>query len=173
MARRTPSPAARRLAPLLALALTLGACGFQPMYGATGSDTVAVAQELQSIRVATIADRSGQVLRNYLLDRLTPRGRPAQPRYTLEITLAETVTRLSILRDDTALRQQLVMNASYRLLGADGKVVLSGTSRSLKGYNKPDEQYAVLVTEQDARERVLREIGEDIINRLGVHFAKA
>ncbi|MFM8988614.1 MAG: hypothetical protein ACKOUS_02890, partial [Alphaproteobacteria bacterium] len=55
---------------LLAGALpVLAGCGFSPLYGR--SEGGAVAEELAKIRVLPIANRSGQVLRNHLLDGLT------------------------------------------------------------------------------------------------------
>ena len=57
------------------LALTLSGCGFQPLYGEAIMGGV-VSEELQSIKVETVDSRTGVVMRNLLLDRLTPKIRP-------------------------------------------------------------------------------------------------
>src|SRR5438105_11536047 len=58
----------RAAGSLLAALLLLAACGFEPVYGeARGT---AVRGELQAVRVALIANRSGQQLRRYILDRI-------------------------------------------------------------------------------------------------------
>ncbi|MCW5774643.1 MAG: hypothetical protein KIT16_23565, partial [Rhodospirillaceae bacterium] len=71
---------------VIAAALALGGCGYRPLYGDRGtSDAVNVSGELARVKIAGIADRRGQILRNYLLDRMNPAGEPADPRYVLII----------------------------------------------------------------------------------------
>jgi LPS-assembly lipoprotein len=83
---RRASPGRLRAALVAAAALlSMGACGFEPLYGKRADGTM-VADELASVQVAVIADRSGQQLRNILLDRISRTGQPVDPRYQLAVT---------------------------------------------------------------------------------------
>jgi LPS-assembly lipoprotein len=123
---------------LLAGALpALAGCGFSPLYG-RGEDG-AVTAELAKIRVLPIANRSGQVLRNHLLDGLTPMGEPQKPEYTLQVALAEpNMQELGISRSESVVRYGFSAVARFRLLDA---TVSARTS---------------------ARDRVMEEISNDI-----------
>ena len=57
------------MALLLAAALSLSACGLQPMYAGGGSGPVA--QGLAAVEVGPIEGRAGWLVRNALNDRLT------------------------------------------------------------------------------------------------------
>ena len=71
--------------PAVAAALiSLAACGFRPLH-APGAG--AEPEVLAGIEIAHIPDRLGQVVRNHLLDRLTPRGAPAAATYRLAVSL--------------------------------------------------------------------------------------
>lgn len=156
------------LACALAFALpTLSGCGFRPIYG----DSAVADERLNQVDIALIADRSGQQLRNYLIDRMYLNGRPERPDYRLSINLAERQVDLGIQKDATATRSQIIIAASYVLTSnADGRVLANGSVRNLSSYNVLPSEYATLVAEQDARERTLRAIGDDVIQRLSIFF---
>ncbi|MCM0018613.1 MAG: hypothetical protein NBV67_01330, partial [Tagaea sp.] len=73
------------MSALVGLPAILAGCGFEPLHRATARGSAA--DSLAAIRIDPIADRSGQILRNYLLDRLSPRGTPARPDYVLRVRL--------------------------------------------------------------------------------------
>ena len=124
-------------------------------------------------RIALIADRTGQELRNNLLDRLTPRGPPAKPRYELIVTVGERFDRLGIASDDSATYVRLSISASFTLrdLGS-GQPVLGGQSKWMSGFTVVVSHFANLTSEAGARSRGLREISDDIRQQIGLHFTK-
>jgi LPS-assembly lipoprotein len=157
----------RLLFGLLAL-LAMNACGFEPIYATRrGSD---VSTELASIRVSPIADRSGQILRNYLLDRLTPLGQSQASRYTLNIRLSEPRQTLALRRDDVISRTGYSASATYELLDGSGKRVVGGISTFSTDYEITSSEYATLVSQQNARDRVLELVSDDIRGQLAAHF---
>lgn len=167
-----PDPLHARRRALLALALSplLAACGFRPLYG-TSSAGESAAEELAAVRIAPLQERSGQILHNLLRDRLNPYGQPTQPRYQLAITVSQVSEETGIRRDETASRAILTLYASYVLADNDGQTLTEGLARSTSAYNILDSSYASTVARQDAEERALTELAEDLKLRLASYFA--
>lgn len=163
-----------RKAALLLSLLLVSACGFEPMYGAPRGASNAAVQGMAETRIALIPDRAGQELRNNLLDRMTPLGQPAKPRYELQVSLGERLDRLGIARDDTATYGRITLTANFSLRDVEtGRVVHSGQSRWTNGFTMVSSHFANLTSEQAARSRGLQEVGEDIRQQLGLYFTKS
>lgn len=156
------------LAVLLAVLLT--ACGYQPLYGPREKSSTTA--ELSTVKIALIQDRSGQMLRNFLLDRISPKGQPANPRFELRVSLREIRRNLAIRRDETATRANLVVNANYSLVeqGVE-EPVLDAKARSINSFNIVDSDFSTLTAEADARRRALRELSDQIALRLAIYFS--
>lgn len=155
------------LAALASVALVTGACGFQPLYGGRGASNVSA--KLQDVDIGVIPDQYGQKLRNLLIDRFYTDGWPSQSRYQLLTSLTAVEQKLALQKDATAVRAQLVVNAPYQLVDSStGKVVLSAVSRSFIGYSVLEQQYAALVTVENAYDRALIEISNDITARVAM-----
>lgn len=155
---------------VLAAAVTVAACGFQPLYGSrlAGSSPAEFAQ----IRIEPIPDRIGQQLHNHLLTTLNPDGRPEKPAYVMKTKITESLSALGVRKTAFATRANLQMRAVYDLTGAaTGKTVFSGDSTITVSYNILDSEFATLMAENDARARAVRELSEDIRIRLGVFFS--
>lgn len=167
--------ATSRLAAVLLLALlpgVLGACGFKPVYGVS-AEHEATDKALANVQIDPIADRNGQVLRNNLIDRFYTEGRPAKPTYRLAVALTAAEESLGIQKDATATRARLRLQASYELIDIEsGKVVYRTFSRSVVSFNLLDSQYAILASRQDAYDRGLTELANDIRTRLSLYFAR-
>ncbi len=169
--RRTGRAGAPLLAVLLLAALGLGACGFRPLYG-TAADGTSSFDDLETVQIDPLPDRVGQQLHNLLRDRINPRGQPREPRYVLRISLSERREALAIEEDETATRTNLRLSARFNLVELDSNaVVFKGFSNSINSYNIVESQFATYVSEQDARERALRELSEDIRLRLATYFS--
>lgn len=153
-------------------AIALAGCGFRPLYGERSGGESAAAQ-LAAIEIAPIPERSGQKLRNDLRLKLTPNGAPSRPDYILDVRVSELRQDLAIRDDASATLGNLQVRAQYRLRSAaDGKVLYQGLARSTASYNIVRSQFAALVAEDDARNRAMEAISEDIRLRLGIYFAK-
>jgi len=165
-----PGMTTRRSAILLLLGGALPAlagCGFSPLYG-RGEDG-SIAEELAKIRVLPIANRSGQVLRNHLLDGLTPRGEPQKPQYTLQVALAEpNVQDLGISRSESVLRYGFSAVASFRLINSAGASVLQGASSGSSTFLVTNSEFATVSARSSARDRVMEEIAGDVKTQIGV-----
>ncbi len=142
------------------IAALVTGCGFQPLYGnKTGGDG---GSALSAVSIALIEDRNGQILRNFLIDRLQPNG---SSQYSLQTTLVVTEQDLGTALDSTTTRSRIIANASFALSGPDGYRV-SFFSRSAGSYITTESDYATLVAREDAIRRALRDIADEAKIRL-------
>ena len=161
----------KRLAPL-ALLIGLGACGFRPLY--SERHNAGVTAELAATRIDLIADRTGQKLHNFLLDRFNPKGLAARPRYGLTVTVQTRRRELGIRKDETATRANLTLTARYTLRDwRTNRSLYQGTSSSANSYNILEADFATLAALNDATTRAARELSEKIKTRLSIFFSRA
>jgi LPS-assembly lipoprotein len=160
-----------RRATALLLLLGLAGCGFRPLYG--DQERGGTTPQLAQILVNPIPDRLGQILRNDLVDRLSPTGAPDRPRYRLSVAIATTKEGLAITKDESITRFNLRISATYVLYDAQNNVEMTrGISRTIAAYNVVQSQFATLIAEKDAESRAARELSEDIRTRLAVFFTR-
>ena len=153
------------------LLVALAACGFSPLY--SGSANHAINQELAHISITSIEDREGQVIHNFLLDRLNPNGRRADTRYTLKVAVSRNTEEIGLKFTEEATRAQLTLIARYFLTrDTDGKVLAEGSVRSVNNYNISNSEFARVASERDATERAAREVSDEIKTRLSLYFSR-
>ena len=161
-----------RLAVFLNLVMATG-CGFQPLYSHGDGNSSHVLNQLSGIQINPIENRTGQILRNFLQDKLTPLGVPSSPTHKLIISLKETRSDMAILRDSHQLLQKVKMDAKYQLINIETKNVLdSGTVSSTTVFNIVGSEYANLSAQKDARRRTVRIISDLVKERLALFFLK-
>lgn len=155
---------------VLVLILAVSGCGFRPLYKKGDQTTVA---DFQTIWIDTISGRSGQILHNFLRDRINPYGQPTAPRYRLAVSLSETNTGLSPRPDGTQARSSQSMTAQFRLVDlSSGAVVLTGRAGASNAYDSLTNEYSVMVSRDTARIRALSWVADDVRLKLGVFFAR-
>ena len=160
------------LAVPLALLIGLGACGFRPLY--SERHNAGVTAELAATRIDLIADRTGQKLHNFLLDRFNPKGLADRPRYGLRIKVLIHRRELGIRKDETATRANLTLTARYTLRDwRTNRSLYQGTSSSTNSYNILEADFATLAALNNATTRAARELSEKIKTRLSIFFSRA
>jgi hypothetical protein len=124
-----------------------------------GSSHVAV-----PIKIATIEDRDGQVLRNYLVDLLTPEGAPQNPKYILHISLTDVVADLGVNKDETSSRKNATMTAILTLMDAKtSAVVYTHVTKAINSFAVISQNYfSDLTSEEYAKKEALRLLAEKI-----------
>ena len=164
----------RLLLVCVALAPVMAGCGFAPLYANRGKPGTSAQADLNATKIATIPDRSGQMLRNELIDRMNVGGEPRAPVYELKVKLRESEEKLLVRKDEVATAANLTLFADYQLTEiASGKVLTSGTARVLTRYDVLRAQYGTIAAEQDARSRGVGQLAEDIRTRVGIYFNSA
>lgn len=161
----------RLIFSLLALNLVT-ACGFQPLYGEQ-TQNANVSGKLAATYILPIDGRDGQIVRNELLDLITPKGIPATAAYRLSIRLGERKQRLAIDQDDSTNRFNLTLTAKYTLLASNGKdVIYKGSAQSIASYNIVTSDFANLSAEQNARKRSALVLAEKIHRQVSTYFSR-
>ncbi len=152
----------------------LSACGLQPVYGTYSSEnTASVTAAMAATEITSIPEKSGQDLRNALMDRLYTKGRPADPRYRLRIaSVDKTNVGLGISKDASASRAQLRLSATMVLTDAATEApILTRTLNAVSSYNVLDSHFTTLVSQSEAEINAINEIAEQAVIQLELYFA--
>lgn len=153
----------------------LAACGFSPMYAKNSvSGTTPIKSELNQIDISIIPDRSGQFLRNELIDRFYMNGYPAAPKYVLNVLpINETITDFDITVESEATRQQLKLTTSFVLKDLEeNKTVLQRSVTSITSNNILESEFSTMITEQSARDAALNDLARQIERQLALYFSQ-
>ncbi|CCG41506.1 LPS assembly lipoprotein LptE [Magnetospirillum molischianum] len=142
-------------------------CGFHAIHATSSGavDDSPVGTELARVRVDPISNRVGQQVRNALVERLSPRGEPADPLYTLKIVLTESTADVGYRRDNYATLGNLSLSATIQLR-REGLTLLNETASTVASFDYLGPRYASVVMERDARERAATQIADDIRGRV-------
>lgn len=147
------------------LGLALAGCGFHPLYAAHD------ATGLASVQVDQIHDRLGQVLTNQLRDGFNPTSAGIAARYQLSVSLVKQEYDQAVRSDGTASHTTIRITAAYVLRNlADGKPAVTGSVRSDNGLDVLDNQYANTIGEQSEELRAVRDIGDQIHERVALYL---
>lgn len=159
---------------MLACSFFLVSCGFTPLYGTKGAEresSSSLRESFAQVEISLIPDRSGQSLRNLLIDRLYSKGYPINPSYTLKIEkLAEAKGELDITKSAEATRAQLTIRTQMVLLNAKGVEVLRRPLASITSYNVLQSEFATRVTEENARNNAISDIARQVELALSLYF---
>lgn len=164
---------------LIVAALAVTGCGFSPVHGkyANGGASSTVSQALDSVYIDTIPDRSGQKLRNMLVDRFYKTGakNAASAQYRLTVTrLQENIYGLGIAKDAAATRSQIKQNLTFELRRMNdpaGTPLLRRSITAISSFNTLASQYTTLVTEEDARDQTIGDLAQQISTMLEGYFS--
>ena len=164
---------------IFVLVFSLAGCGFQPLHGRV-SDGRSTQAALSQVRVEIVRDRLGQVLRNFLLDRLSPRGVSAEPRWSLEVQMDESIVSLGVLKTSEATRANLWVRGTFLLVPLkDQGDVFSGSLESVSSFDIQSAEFGTLSAEfgtlsaeKDVRRRALLQMSDDLVSRISVYFRR-
>lgn len=154
-------------------------CGFSPLYvqkegGAkwyyNNQFNTSISQEMEKVKVETASGRFGQMVRNILLDNLTPKGEPEHPEYRLYISSVNKREYDQALRQDiTATRRMVVYRVTY-YMAEDGKKLFTNNSIAYTSYDILVNPYSTTIGAQKAEEEASKIIAQDITLRVGAYF---
>ena len=159
--------------------LLLAACGFEPLYVEKKHDNAwyfdgdfdtSISQEMAKVKVEPIADRFGQLLRNELIDLISPKGQPKTPKYRLFVTLKnKTETEQALRSDITATRKMVKYKVKYYMTMGNERV-LNGDSVAYSSYDILANPYSTTMAKKKGDKDAATTIANDISLRLGAYF---
>lgn len=170
--RKQASNKKQRLALLIPVFCLLSACGFHPVYGTHSGANGPVTEQMNQVAIDPIPERTGQMLRNNLIDNMYGKGRPAQPAYHLAVKLQISEEDLGLLTNATAALAAVHVYADYTLADSNGKILANGKMHSTASYDKLTSEYSTLAAHDSAVERTIREISEQLTARVSLYFAE-
>ncbi|MGB2177282.1 MAG: hypothetical protein ACPH9E_05010 [Hyphomonas sp.] len=150
---------------LIALALVLPACGFQPVYAPGGSASFAAG----NITVKEIPSRAGYKLRRALQQELAAGLPNLDETAVLEVKLKEKLVRLQFKPDGAASRSSYRAEATYALRGENISVV--GQSDAETSFSVPNEPYGDISAQTNASDRVMGVLASRIVDDLRLQLA--
>lgn len=151
-----------------AFALSLTGCGFQPLYGEHGAGGGDVTLELANVAIPVIPDRIGVLVRNELIDIITPHGQPGAPAYVLRVQLAESNETQALRFDSTTSRVRYTLRAQFKLLAGE-KPISDGSARSVVSYDLPSASgyyYASVASQREAEHQAAIDVAQQIKTRV-------
>lgn len=153
---------------------SLGACGFQPLYGKqAGQKNEAVSNQLKDVYVANIPTRFGQELRLGLQKEMAGDGPERPEGYILQVSATASLESVDIHQDNTSGHTRGVGWADWRLyrVGDANTVLAQGYARTLDGYNMNIEQYfAETLNNETLYKRIGENLAHDITMQVAVWF---
>src|SRR4051794_14977346 len=162
---RTPAKLLLALAAVGA-SLSLGGCGFTPLYAAPG-----VTSNLAAIDVVAPDGRAGFLIRQHLDDAFA-RNRGGKAAYAMHLALSEARIPEGIRTDNVATRYEYVLTASYSLSNLPaGDIAKTGRVRVELTYDSADQPYASVTAAQDAQDRATQEAARRIQLELAAWLA--
>ena len=161
-----------RSAPFALLLLTMSSCGFTPLYG--GGADQGVVRPLGQVTVAIIADRSGQILRDELRERLErSSGEGEASRYDLNVALSLGESDIAVDQQSASTRGRENGVASWTLKAQDAAhtVLAAGSAHALDGFDIINQQFfAADMSREQAIRRVDQALADQITQQLAVYF---
>jgi LPS-assembly lipoprotein len=175
---KAPRHAFRLAVAGVALAASLSACGFEPVYGrrttGSGGGVGAASGDLALVAVDTIPERSGQLLRNFLIDRFDVGRKRPTPRYKLIVQLQESRSSIGYLPNTTTTATRLDITGTYRLVEiVSGATVARGDLTASDSYNQLEGGFTSVVNEAGARERAIQVMADGLVIRIGLFLRDA
>ena len=154
---------------LIVLKLLVSACTFQPLYTENNVD------DLTHVKVATIPEREGQLLRNELIDLFVFNASTSKRTYLLIVEPTYSTKDIGVRRDATTSRKESIVSAVIKLKDlSTKKIVHTSTLSAQNSYVVGSRNFfANVITEQEADKQTYRNLAKLIQLDVATYFAKA
>jgi LPS-assembly lipoprotein len=163
--------------PLLAAlavtaAISLAGCGIQPLYGTTAGGS-RLAAAMAGVDITPIPGRVGQRVRNELIFENTGGSGQTGTTYKLDIVIKESLTNELVKISGDAKAQVYELDATFKLISSDGRVVLEGKATSRAPYERFETIFSNVRARYDAENRAARTVAESIKIRIAAYLSQS
>jgi len=152
--------------------MSLAGCGIQPLYGTTAGGS-RLAAAMAGVDVTPIPGRVGQRVRNELIFENTGGSGQTGTTYKLDIVIKESLTNELVKISGDAKSQVYELNATFKLISNDGRVVLEGKATSRAPYERFETIFSNVRARYDAENRAARTVAESIKVRIAAYLSQA
>ena len=129
---------------------------------------------MSGVEVAPVPGRVGQRVRNELIFENTGGGGAApQSTYKLDIVIKENITNELVQITGDAKSQVYELDATFKLIARDGRVVLEGKATSRAAYERFQTIFSNVRARVDAENRAARTVAESIKIRIASYLSQA
>jgi LPS-assembly lipoprotein len=150
----------------------LAGCGIQPLYGTTAGGS-RLAAAMAGIDVTPIPGRVGQRVRNELIFENTGGSGQTGKTYKLDIVVKESLTNELVEISGDAKSQVYELDATFKLISNDGRVVLEGKATSRAPYERFQTIFSNVRARYDAENRAARTVAESIKVRIASYLSQS
>lgn len=145
---------------LILLPFVLAACGFTPVYGPDGAGSALYGK----VALVAPANEESYLLYRNLEERL---GRAEAPRFRLAIKPSIERQGQAVTATGAITRFSMIGRATFSLHNlSDDSVVTSGNVENFTGYSATGSTVETFAAENDARERLMTIMADQIVARL-------
>ena len=153
---------------MIVAALSLGGCGYRPLYGSSAG-SAGVNATLASVSIPEADTRVGQIIRNDLISAM--HSGSGEDRYTLTLTPVIKTNDINRQPQPAVTRQAINLAVSYELLDrGTGARLHAGKTFSQVSYDVIRQPFADQQAVTDATERAAHEVSSDIRTRVAAYF---
>lgn len=161
------------LSALLLTPLSLGGCGFQPLYGGKALSGKKVQDELRQVYVANIPSRFGQTIRLALQQNMAGSEEERPQGYVLKTTASVSYEAVDIHQDNTSGRTRVVGWANWQLYTVEDNphLLAQGYARALDGYDPTINQYfAQTLNNETVQGRIASNLANQMTQQVAIWF---
>jgi LPS-assembly lipoprotein len=153
-------------------AISLAGCGIQPLYGTTAGGS-RLAAAMAGVDITPIPGRVGQRVRNELIFENTGGSGQTGTTYKLDIVIKESLTNELVKISGDAKSQVYELDATFKLISNDGRVVLAGKATSRAPYERFETIFSNVRARYDAENRAARTVAESIKVRIAAYLSQS
>jgi LPS-assembly lipoprotein len=153
-------------------AISLAGCGIQPLYGTTAGGS-RLAAAMAGVDITPIPGRVGQRVRNELIFENTGGSGQTGSTYKLDIVIKESLTNELVKISGDAKSQVYQLDATFKLISNDGRVVLEGKATSRAPYERFETIFSNVRARYDAEDRAARTVAESIKVRIAAYLSQS
>ncbi len=153
------------------LCLVLSACGFTPLYAPQNNST-GIVSSLAAVTVQTGGGEESRKLRIALEDLLRSNSLVA-PQYALSVSSTLFRSDVAIQQDTEVTRRNLTLRSTFTLRDlATNEPLYEAKSFGIVAYNRVASEFANIIAERDAEDRVTNQVAEEIHTKLAIYFER-
>jgi LPS-assembly lipoprotein len=153
----------------MGVSVVLGGCGFRPVFGPQADAAGHI--ELGAIDVPILGGRSGQLLRQALVERIERAGGSSPKLYDLVVSYTSSAEGIATQRDSSISRYRMTGSATWVLVTQDvlRRTVAKGVARAADGYNPIGVQFFGTELEiEQVQRRMVEQVAEQLVLQLAL-----